>query len=138
MQLGEFRNNQRGMTPTISAILLVAITMAAMLLVINSGQDIIQTQSIQMGERLCVENVFFSVDQIKMYVSNVGDGDITLEYAVVNGKIHNLTDGFLTLPELDGQFVNIDNYEVNLQGHYKFSFISSRNKNLGLTEVEYP
>jgi hypothetical protein len=112
--------------------------MAAMLLVINSGQDIIRNQSVQMGERLCVENVFFSVDQIKMYVTNVGDGDITLETAVVNGRIYNLTGGFLTLHQLEGHFVVIENYVVDSQGHYQLSFISSRNKNLGLTEVEYP
>lgn len=112
--------------------------MASMLLVISSGQDIIRIQSVQMGERLCVENVFFSVDQIKIYVSNVGDGDVSLEYAVINGKIHNLTAGFLTLHEFDGHFVVIDNYEVNPQGHYQISFISSRNKDLGITEVEYP
>jgi hypothetical protein len=109
-----------------------------MLLVINAGQDIIRTQSIVMGERLCVENVFFDEDQVTIFVTNVGDGDITLESAVINGKMYTLTGGFLLLHELEGQFVTIDNYEVNPQGHYQISFISFRNKNLGLTEVEYP
>lgn len=68
----------------------------------------------------------------------MGDGDITLEYAVINGKMYTLTDGLVTLLENGGQFVIIENYTVNSQGNYRISFISSHNKDLGLTEVQYP
>jgi hypothetical protein len=90
-----------------------------------------------MGERLCVENVFFSAYDIQIYLSNIGDGDVTLEYAVINGKIYEFIAGFVTLHEHEGQFVVVEDYEVNLQGHYQISFISSHNKDLGLTGVEY-
>jgi hypothetical protein len=130
--------NKKGVAPTISAIMMVLITVISMTIAIGVGQNIITTRSEQMGERLCVEKVFFNSTHIQTYVRNTGHGDLTLENAIVNGKMYDFFEGRVTLFEDFGQFVFISNYDVDPQGMYVISFISSRNDGLGITEVEYP
>lgn len=47
--LDGFHDNKKGTAPTISALLLMAITVGCMVLVIGSGENIIRLQSAQMG-----------------------------------------------------------------------------------------
>ena len=130
--------NKKGITPTVSTMMMMAITVLAMLLVISFSQTIINARSSQMGENLFVERVFFDSTHIRIFVSNIGHGDLTLEYAIINGEIHSLTEGKVTLQNEERLFVYIEDYTVDPQGIYHISFISSRGKELGVTEVEYP
>jgi len=52
--------------------------------------------------------------------------------------MYDFIEGRITLFEDYGQYIFIQNYDVDPQGMYVISFISSRNDGLGKTEVEYP
>lgn len=130
--------NTKGVAPIMSSILMMSIAVGAMLVAISASQNIIITRSLQMGERVCVENVFFTDTRITIYLFNAGDVGLTLEYAVINGKKYPFVEGIMPLPVQSSQYVTIDAYSMDPQGTYRISFVSTRNSDLGVLEVQYP
>ena len=128
-------SNKKGVSPTVSSVLMITITVAAMILVISFGLDFIDNRNAQMGERLAVEKVLFTdPDIIQVYVRNIGSRELIVIQAKVNEQLHDLTDGEVAIPT-DGMFVTI---QLPLtQGPYTISFITSRYTELGRIEVEY-
>jgi flagellin-like protein len=125
----------RGIAPTISTIMMIVIVVACMTLVIGFGLNFIDARNAQMGERLCVEKIFFTEDDINAYLRNIGHRDLTLRDAKVNGQLYPVVNG-MNIPA-EGRFVTIEGYEVNPEGVYAISFLTSRNNELGHTELEY-
>jgi hypothetical protein len=128
--------NKRGVTQTVGSIMMILVTVSAMVLVISFGQDFINRRSDQMSERLYIEKIFFNGTTIQVYVRNIGFVDVTLITSIVNGKTYDLTEGKVPVTD-EGQFVNIENYEVDPQGIYSISFLTSRFNELGHTQVQY-
>jgi hypothetical protein len=133
------RKNRRGVGPTTSHLLLLAVTVLAMVLVINSSQTIIAARHDQMGERAFVENVFFTSTQVTIYIRNVGHADITLKEAQINNNLYDIDDVVIPFPESDPSYsvysiIISDTFE---QGVYLIRFISSHNNYVGITEVEF-
>lgn len=129
---------KRGVTPTVSAVLMISITVLSMFIVVGSSENVIQARRDQMGEKLFIENVAFNATHIQIYITNIGHGDLTVEHALVNERSYNVVEGTVTLYEGQGQRVSIENYTIDPQGIYRIAFISLHNKDLGVTEVEYP
>jgi hypothetical protein len=127
--------DRRGIAPTFSTIIMMLLVVASMTLVISFGLNFIEARNAQMGERLCVEEILFTEDEINVYVRKIGPRDLNLRDAKVNGQLYPVVNG-KDIPE-DGRFVTIEGYEVNPKGAYIISFLTSRNNELGHTEVEY-
>jgi FlaG/FlaF family flagellin (archaellin) len=138
--------NKRGVTPAISAVLMVAITVAAMLLVVSYSQTVISTRSAQMGEKLVIEKVLIDDFYIKVYMRNIGHGDLVLLNASINGVLYSLPQDFTvpspeanpdiepTLWSIEASETGVTKYE---EGIYVISFISLLNKDLGHKTIEY-
>ena len=135
------RKHQRGASPIVSTLILLAITVFAMVTVIGYSNNIISHQSAQMGERLVVEKVFIEPTQITVWVRNIGHGELTITEALVNQTFHLFTPAII-LPSSDGnpsaaatEIVIPDTYTP---GVYQLSLFTSRANKLGIVEVEYP
>jgi len=132
--------NRKGVSSTIDAMLLVGMTSVAMLIVISSSSSFITARNEQMGERLYVERIANDTTHINLYVRNVGHGDITLAYYIINGTEQRMFDPrinvptpeanplaketLVTIPREDGKKV------------YIISLYSSRDNELGKIEVD--
>ena len=127
--------NRKGVGPVVAFILMMMVTVAAMVIVISFGLDFIDRRSAQISERLCVEKVIFDESNLKIYVRNIGNQELTLEQCLINNNIYDLQEGKVYLTYL-GQFVTIENYEISDDDVYEISFFSSFNNQLGHTVVE--
>lgn len=132
--------NRKGVSSTIDAMLLVGMTSVAMFIVISSSSSFITARNEQMGERLYVERIASDTTHINLYVRNVGHGDITLAYYIINGTEQRMFDPrinvptpeanplaketLVTIPREDGKKV------------YIISLYSSRDNELGKIEVD--
>ena len=68
--------NVKGVSPTISSMLMIVVTVVAMLLVISFSQTMINTSHAQMAERLFIEKVCFTDTYVDIYVRNIGTIDL--------------------------------------------------------------
>ena len=61
-----------GITPVLSNLLLTVIAVAAMSIAVTATYVITDNLHDNMGERLIVEDVWFTTDQVSLYIRNVG------------------------------------------------------------------
>ena len=131
--------NKRGVTPLVTSLLLLTVTVMAMLIATSLSNTIIQDNRAQMGERLCVEKVMYNATDIKIYLRNNGHQDITLENYIINGTFHDLTPN-VVLPALQAnplaEAIMLTISRENGTGVMIISFFSSNNNELGRTEVD--
>jgi hypothetical protein len=64
--------SRRGITPVLSSLLLTVIAVAGMSIAITATYIITDNLHDNMGERLIVEDVWFTSDQVSLYLRNVG------------------------------------------------------------------
>lgn len=64
--------NKRGITPVLSNLLLTVIAVAAMSIAVTATYVITENLHDNMGERLIVEDVWFTTNQVSLYIRNVG------------------------------------------------------------------
>lgn len=129
--------NNKGVSTAISSTVMIGATIACMLVAMNYAHTSINTRHEQMGERLCIEKVFFNSSTISIYVRNVGYGDLTIQFARVNGRTYHLTEVW-ALPEDSGvELLTVENYEVSSEGVYRIELVSSH-WNSFETKVKYP
>ena len=76
--------NKRAITPVLSSLLMTVIAVAGMSLAISATYVITDGLHNNMGERLIVEDVWFTSDQISVYLRNVGKVAITVDAVYVN------------------------------------------------------
>jgi len=88
--------NRRGITPVLSSLLMTVIAVAGMSIAITATYVITDELHDNMGERLIVEDVWFTTGQISLYLRNVGK--VSIEVAAV---YVNRTDQAFTPLELE-------------------------------------
>jgi len=76
--------NKRAITPVLSSLLMTVIAVAGMSLAISATYVITDGLHNNMGERLIVEDVWFSSNQISVYLRNVGKVAIAVDAVYVN------------------------------------------------------
>ena len=64
--------NRRGVTPVLSSLLLTVIAVAGMSLAVGATYVITDSLHDNMGERLIVEDVWFTSGEVSLYLRNVG------------------------------------------------------------------
>ena len=98
--------NKRAITPVLSSLLVTVIAVAGMSLAISATYVITDGLHNNMGERLIVEDVWFSPSQISVYLRNVGKVAITVDAVYVNQvgqsfvplELEQNKHGWLTIP----------------------------------------
>jgi hypothetical protein len=80
----ELLRNRRGITPVLSNLLLTVLAVAAMSIAITATYVITDNLHNNMGERIIVEDVWFTTDQISIYVRNVGRVSIKIAAVYVD------------------------------------------------------
>lgn len=128
--------NNKGVSTAIASTVMIGTTIACMLVAMNYAQTSVNTHHEQMGERLCIEKVFFNSSTISIYARNVGHGALTIQFARVNGRIYEFTEG-CTLPDESGVQLTVENYEVSSEGVYQIELVSSH-WNSFEAKVKYP
>jgi hypothetical protein len=94
--LRKLSRNRRGITPVLSSLLLTVIAVAGMSIAITATYVITDGLHDNMGERLIVEDVWFTPTQVSLYLRNVGK--VSIEVAAV---YINRTDQSFTPLELE-------------------------------------
>ncbi len=129
--------NNKGVSPVISSTIIVGITIACMLVAQQFAQNGIMTSHNKMGEKLCIEQVFINNTTIRIYTRNIGQVNSKIQFGRVNGQTYNLTEGKVALPpNIEGQFVTIENYETSSAGVYRIELVTTH-WNSFETEVSY-
>jgi hypothetical protein len=142
----KFKENRRGVAPALSTILMVAVTVAAMLLVISYSQTVIEYRSAQMGERLTIEKVIINSTHIETQIRNTGHGNLELLEVSINDHLYGLSPSLILEPSEGNPNANVVNVTIPVsltdalkyeEGIYKISFISVLNKDLGHIDLSY-
>lgn len=76
--------NRKGITPVLSNILLMVIAVAGMSIAMTATYVITNNLREVMGERFIVENVWFKVGEVNLYVRNVGKVPIKMDAVYIN------------------------------------------------------
>ena len=97
--------NKRGITPVLSSLLLTVIAVAAMSMAITATYFITDGLHDSMGERLIVEDVWFTTDQVSLYLRNVGKVSIDIAAVYVNQTSQAFTS--LELEENNHGWLNV-------------------------------
>lgn len=83
--------NRKGITPVLSSLLLMVITVAAMSIAITATYVITDNLHENMGERFVVEDVWFTSEHISIYLRNVGKVTIKIAAVYINNTSHRFT-----------------------------------------------
>jgi hypothetical protein len=119
--------NRRAVTPVLSSLLLTVIAVAGMSIAITATYVITDGLHDSMGERIIVEDVWFTSDQISIYVRNVGKVSINVASVYVN----RTSQSFLAF-ELEAgahDWLNVT-YDWNLNSVYEIKFVTRRGTNV--------
>lgn len=83
--------NRRGVTPVLSSLLLTVIAVAGMSIAITATYVITDQLHDSMGERLIIEDVWFTPDQVSLYIRNVGKVSVEVVSVYVNRTDQSFT-----------------------------------------------
>jgi len=131
--MGEKKNmrklwrNRRGITPVLSSLLLTVIAVAGMSIAITATYVIIDGLHDSMGERLIVEDVWFTADQISLYIRNVGKVSINVAAVYVNRTSQSFTA--LELEQDSHGWLNV-NYSWSPDSAYEIKVVTRRGTNV--------
>lgn len=122
--------NRKGITPVLSSLLLTVIAVAGMSIAITATYVITEGLHDNMGERLIIEDTWFTSNRISLYIRNVGKVSITLDAAYVNQSKQNFTN--LKLEPNHHGWLNIT-YNWNPDSVYEINIVTQR----GTKNVDY-
>ena len=122
--------NRRGVTPVLSSLLLTVIAVAGMSIAIGATYVITDGLHDNMGERLIVEDVWFTSDQVSLYVRNVGRVSINVAAVYMNRINHSFTS--LELEPGKHGWLNVT-YSWNADYAYEINVVTRR----GTKVVDY-
>ena len=131
--MGEKKNmrklwrNRRGITPVLSSLLLTVIAVAGMSIAITATYVITDGLHDSMGERLIVEDVWFTADQISLYIRNVGKVSINVAAVYVNRTSQSFTA--LELEQDSHGWLNV-NYSWSPDSAYEIKVVTRRGTNV--------
>ena len=83
--------NRRGITPVLSNLLLTVLAVAAMSIAVSATYVITENLHDNMGERLIIEDVYFTSGQVSMYLRNVGKVSVKIAAAYVDRTPQSFT-----------------------------------------------
>lgn len=111
--------NRKGITPVLSSLLLTVIAVAGMSIAVTATYVITEGLHDNMGERFIVEDVWFTSDQVSIYIRNIGKIAINIDAVYINSLSQSLES--LELEVNDHSWLNITYnwdpdtpYEINL------------------------
>ena len=122
--------NRRGITPVLSSLLLMVIAVAGMSIAITSTYVITDGLHDNMGERLIVEDVWFTSGQVSLYLRNVGKVSIEVAAVYVNRTGQSFTP--LELEQDKHGWLNVT-YSWSADSAYEIKVVTRR----GTTVVDY-
>jgi len=122
--------NRRGITPVLSSLLLMVIAVAAMSIAITATYVITDNLHDTMGERLIVEDVWFTTGQISIYLRNVGKVSIRIAAVYVNHTSQSFMS--LELEEDKHDWLNVT-YSWSSSSVYHINIVTIR----GTKVVDY-
>lgn len=112
-----------GVTPVLSNILLMVVAVAAMSLAASATYVITNNLRQTMGERVIVEDVWFTTGTISMYLRNVGKVPSSVKLAYVNSS--SQTVAATTFEVEEHGWLNIT-YNWTPNSLYKINIVTSR------------
>ena len=115
--------NRRGITPVLSSLLLTVIAVAGMSIAITATYVITDELHESMGERLIVEDVWFTAGQISLYLRNVGKVSINVAAVYVNRTDQSFTS--LELEQDKHGWLNVT-YSWSADSVYEIKVVTRR------------
>ena len=122
--------NRRGITPVLSSLLLTVIAVAGMSIAVSATYVITDGLHESMGERLIVEDVWFTSGQVSLYIRNVGRVSINVDAVYVNHTNQSFTP--LALEPNKHGWLNVT-YSWNPDSAYEIKVATKR----GTKVVDY-
>jgi hypothetical protein len=119
--------NKRGVTPVLSSLLLTVIAVAGMSIAITATYVITDELHDSMGERLIVEDVWFTPGQISLYLRNVGKVSVVVVSVYVNRTDQSFTA--LELEENNHGWLHVS-YSWNADSVYEIKVVTGRGTNV--------
>ena len=115
--------NRRGITPVLSSLLLTVIAVAGMSIAVSATYVITDELHDNMGERLIVEDVWFTEDQVSLYLRNVGKISINVAAVYVNHTDQSFTS--LELEQSKHGWLNVT-YGWSADSAYEIKVVTRR------------
>ncbi len=115
--------NRRAITPVLSSLLLTVIAVAGMSIAIAATYVITDGLHDSMGERLVVEDVWFTSNQISLYLRNVGKISVEIVAVYVNRESQSFSN--LELEQESHSMLNIT-YNWNPDSEYEIKVVTGR------------
>ena len=120
--------NRRGITPVLSSLLLTVIAVAGMSIAITATYGITDELHESMGERLIVEDVWFTNEnQVSLYLHNVGKVSVEVVAIYVNRTSQSFTA--LALEEGSHGLLLV-NYSWNADSVHEIKVVTRRGTNV--------
>ena len=119
--------NRRGITPVLSSLLLTVIAVAGMSIAITATYVITDGLHDNMGERLIVEDVWFTTGQISLYLRNVGKVSVKVAAVYVNRTDQSFTS--LELEQNEHGWLTV-NYGWSADSAYEIKVVTRRGTNV--------
>lgn len=119
--------NKKGITPVLSSLLLTVIAVAGMSIAVSATYVITEGLHDNMGERLIVEDVWFTSGQVSLYVRNVGKIAFKVDAVYVNSLRQSFTQ--LELEENKHGWLNVT-YNWSPDSAYEIKIVTKRGTKL--------
>jgi hypothetical protein len=119
--------NRRGITPVLSSLLMTVIAVAGMSIAITATYVITDGLHDNMGERLIVEDVWFTSGQVSLYLRNVGKVSIEVAAVYVNRTDQSFTS--LELEQNKHGWLNVT-YSWSGDSAYEIKVVTRRGTNV--------
>jgi len=119
--------NRRGITPVLSSLLMTVIAVAGMSIAITATYVITDELHDNMGERLIVEDAWFTSDQVSLYLRNVGKVSIKVAAVYVNRTDQTFTP--LELEQGKHGLLNVT-YSWSADSVYEIKVVTRRGTNV--------
>ncbi len=115
--------NRRGITPVLSNLLLTVLAVAAMSIAVSATYVITENLHDNMGERLIVEDVYFTTGQVSMYLRNVGKVSVKIVAVYVDRTSQSFTS--LELEQDQHGWLNVT-YSWSADSVYEIKVVTGR------------
>ena len=115
--------SRRGVTPVLSSLLLTVIAVAGMSIAVTATYVITDGLHDNMGERVIVEDVWFTSGQVSLYIRNIGRVSLEVDAVYVNRTSQTFTP--LELEQGKHGWVNVT-YSWNTDSAYEIKIVTKR------------
>ena len=115
--------SRRGVTPVLSSLLMTVIAVAGMSIAITATYVITDGLHDNMGERLIVEDVWFTPNQVSLYLRNVGKVSVKVDSVYINRVKQSFTA--LELEQGEHGWLNVT-YSWNADSAYEIKVVTGR------------